>query len=334
MAAGEHDVEEHAQGVDVGAGRDLALGDLFRGRVGRGQQRIAGASELGDRGLAVVGLQQPRDPEIQQLHLAAGGDHDVGRLEVAMHDEVGVRVRHRCQHVEEELEAGVETHPPTVAVRIDGLAVHELEHQVRLANRRDAGVAQLRDLRVREPGEDAPLAGEAIFARAPHQGGVEQLDGHPAFEAPVSALRHPHGAHPPVADRCDQPVGAQLQTGQRRARRLERGGVCQEVGVIDVGAFREPVLDLRGQVGRVRANRRQPCGALVGRQIERRVQVRAGGLPAGAPVARHSPATRAARRREGRRAGRHAPWSTGGVRCVPTCPSWPRSRRTRSRRST
>ena len=39
------------------------------------------------------------DSEIHQLNLAAAGQHDIGGLDVAVNDTVGVRVAQRIQHL-------------------------------------------------------------------------------------------------------------------------------------------------------------------------------------------------------------------------------------------
>ena len=51
---------------------------------------------------AFVLAQQLGDAEVEQLHLALGIDQDVGRLQVAMHDQVLVRVLDRAEHLQEQ----------------------------------------------------------------------------------------------------------------------------------------------------------------------------------------------------------------------------------------
>ena len=88
-----------------------------------------------------------------------------------------------------------------VAVRVDALAVHVFQDQVRLALGRDARVDQLRDVRVPEAGQDAALAAEAPLAVAAHQARVQQLHGRLAAETAVAALRQPDAAHAALPDR-------------------------------------------------------------------------------------------------------------------------------------
>ena len=92
--AGEQLVEQHAQRVDVGGGgHRLAAHLLGAGVLGRHQlqpgrgrrQRLPGH----------LGIEQLGDAEVEQLGHAVLGDQDVGRLDVAVDDQVLVRVLHR-----------------------------------------------------------------------------------------------------------------------------------------------------------------------------------------------------------------------------------------------
>jgi hypothetical protein len=123
------------------------------------------------------------------------------------------------EHVEKQFETCLDAQPLLVAIAVDGLAVDVLEDEIGLAGWRHAGVDQVRDVRMGEPGEDVPFAPESLFAGAADQRDVEQLDRGPAFEAAVAALREPHAAHPALPDAGDQPVGAELLSRQRQRQR-------------------------------------------------------------------------------------------------------------------
>ena len=160
MLAGEQLEEQHAQGVDVGGGGDLAAGDLLGRGVLRRQRDAAFARQHRHR--CRRRLEQLGDAEVEQLDLAVAGHEHVRRLQVAVDDQVGVGVRDRRQDVEEQADARLDAEPLVVAVAIDVLAVDVLEHQVGLTGARHAGVDQPRDVRVREPGEDrSPRGGSA-----------------------------------------------------------------------------------------------------------------------------------------------------------------------------
>ncbi len=55
-----------------------------------------------------VALDQLGDAEVEQLDLTVGADEHVGRLDVAVDDQVGVGVRDRFEDVEEQAEAGLD----------------------------------------------------------------------------------------------------------------------------------------------------------------------------------------------------------------------------------
>ncbi len=95
-APGEHLVEHHTEGVDVAARVDgQALGLLGR-EVGGGAHDEAGLCHL------LVRADRTGDAEVGDLDLAVGGDEDVARLDVAVHDTVAMRIGERlgdpCSH--------------------------------------------------------------------------------------------------------------------------------------------------------------------------------------------------------------------------------------------
>ena len=235
MLAAEEDVQEHAERIHVGRGGDLSAGHLLRRRVLGRERRSAIAGQrarLGGLRMPPLGipLEQLGDPEVEQLDLPIDPDQHVGRLDVAVHDQVGVRVGDSLQHIEEQAETGLDSQRMFAAVTVDAEAVHVLEHEVRLARRRHSRIDEVRDVRVGEPGENVALAPEPLFAGAPQQREVQQLDRRAPFEAAVAALGQPHAAHAALTDPRDQAVrteGLPLQRRQRRAR--QRNGLFQKM---------------------------------------------------------------------------------------------------------
>ena len=113
------------------------------------------------------------DAEVEECDVPFGCDQHVGWLQVPVYDEVGMRVGDRGQHVEEQTKAVRDREPRGVAVAIDVLTAHVLQHQVGRSEWRDAGVVQARDMRMRQSSQDASLAGEALRGVPGHKGGVE-----------------------------------------------------------------------------------------------------------------------------------------------------------------
>ena len=209
-------VQEHAEGIHIGGGGDRpALQLLRRGVLGRQGALAFG----GDRGALDPVLEQLGDAEVQQLHDAIGADQDVARLDVAMHHQVAVRMRHRGEHVVEQREAPVDVQPMQVAIAVDGFARDEVEHEVGLSARRHARVEQARDVRVGQPGQDGAFALEARCAGVAEHRQVQQLDRHAAADAPVGAMGAPHAAAAALAQQRLDDVAADLRAFERRRGR-------------------------------------------------------------------------------------------------------------------
>ena len=163
---------------------------------------------FGAAGRGVV-VEQFGDAEVEQFHLAGVGDEDVRRLQVPVQDQPRMGMRHCRQHVEEEPDQRGRARRAVDAVAVDRFAVDVFQHQVGLAGLgADAGIEQACDVRVVEPREDAALALETRHAAAAEQPGLQELDCHLAFVAPIGAPRQPDAAHAAVAQFTLQRVGA------------------------------------------------------------------------------------------------------------------------------
>src|SRR5215475_10764922 len=101
MLPGQEHVQQHAEPINVTCGCNRATRNLLRRRILRGKCRPSFPRQQGRRSSLSFTFQQLGNAKIQKLYLATLADKDVRRLNVAMHDEVGVCVSDRRQHVEE-----------------------------------------------------------------------------------------------------------------------------------------------------------------------------------------------------------------------------------------
>src|SRR5262249_55450774 len=147
------------------------------------------------RAFHALALEQLGDAEIEQLRVAGPVDEDVGRLDVAVDDQVGVRMGDGLENVEKEAEPLLDPEAAVPAIGVDRLALDVLEHEVGLAGCGHAGVEEPGDVGIGQTREDLALAAEPLLARAADEARVEQLDGGGALEAPVAAAREPDVAH-------------------------------------------------------------------------------------------------------------------------------------------
>src|SRR5688572_30319125 len=97
------------------------------------------------------------DAEIQQLHLAFAIHQDIGRLEIAMHDQVLVCMINGCQDLEEEVQALANAEAVSVTILGDGTAVDVFEHDEGLASWRYTCVIEARNVRMCQSCQDLAL---------------------------------------------------------------------------------------------------------------------------------------------------------------------------------
>ena len=152
--------------------------------------------------------------EVEQLDVAVAADEHVGRLEVAVHDQVGVRVGDGLQDIEEQAQPGLDAERVLGAVAVDALTVDVLDDEIRLARLRHPGIDEVGDVGMGQPGQEVAFAPEALLAGRSHQRQVQQLDRRAPFEAAVAAFGQPDAAHPALADERNQPVGPEGLPGQ------------------------------------------------------------------------------------------------------------------------
>ena len=200
----------------------------------------------------VVGLQEFRDAEVEQLHTAVGRDQDVRRLQIAMDDQTRVCMRHRIKHLDHKRQAIRDREPLAVAVRVQSRAIHILEHEIGLPRTTHTGIKQPRDTGMGESGKDVAFTTEALVARATNQGQVEQLDRDCPVVAPIAACSPPHLAHAALTKRRIQHVGPDRRAAQGRARHLRERCTCRAIQIpclLQGQIFRQERRDERRERG-------------------------------------------------------------------------------------
>ena len=268
-------MQDDAQRIDVRRGGDRALGRLLGGGVADGHQAPAQAREVRREFQSRV-VDELGDAEIEQLHLPRGVHENVGGLQVAVHDEVVVRVGDGREHLAEERQARGERKPPRIHVRRDRLAFHVLHRKPGLACLAGPGIVEARDVGVGELREDVALAAETLgpdFAPLVRR---RELERHLPREAPVGLLGQPHFAHAAAADEAKQAKRADALVFPEgaRGRRRELGHRLHLAGELGALVGGEHALE-HGRLFRVgRAQSLQPARPRAGIHLEGRGQQR------------------------------------------------------------
>src|SRR5262249_23112874 len=136
--------------------------DLLRARILR---RHRAELRARDRRLDRVtrGCQQLRNAEVEESRLAIRRHQNVPRLDVAMDDQVLMRVVHRAADGAEETKARADPELVPIAVGGDRHAVDVLHDEKWKLAVRDAAVEKLRDATVPERSEDLSFGHEATM---------------------------------------------------------------------------------------------------------------------------------------------------------------------------
>ncbi len=207
--AGEHEVEQDADRVDVDALVDLLAEDLLRRQAGRGPEHVL----LGDvrRSGDQLGEAEVEDLDVVGPPLPLA-QHDVGGLDVAMDDAARVGLAEALEHLRgDRHEVGEREASPATHEAIEGLARDVLHHDegatviaTEVVDRDDVGVL--------EAAEAAGLAFEAgQRLGVAHPVGGQDLEHDLTVQVDLRGLiddPHPAAAKPPldqVASRKGRP---------------------------------------------------------------------------------------------------------------------------------
>ena len=193
QAAGNHLIEHHAGGVQVGPGVDVAAPGLLRRDVVHRPQGLLGEGAVAPGG-------HPGDAEVGHLHAAVPQDHDVVGLDVPVDDPPAVGVAQGLDDLGDEVEGlpPVELVPLLLHVLLQGDAVDELHDDV-LQVGGAAHIVDGHDVGVGEHGHGLGLLVEAAAQlRVLRQVLPQNLHRHLAVEPVVQGPEDP--GHPAHAD--------------------------------------------------------------------------------------------------------------------------------------
>ena len=154
--AGQQLVQQHAQRIHVGSGGQRLPAHVLGAGVGRRHR-----GEFGRLWRRVGVLQGACDAEVEQLGFAVAGDQDVVRLQVAMHDQVPVRLLHAGADLQEQSQARAQVEPVAFAVVDQRAAVDELHRQPRDAGLGAAAVEDAGDVGMLQARQQDPFLVEA-----------------------------------------------------------------------------------------------------------------------------------------------------------------------------
>jgi len=198
--AGHQLEEQQAQLVLIRGGCDRRADELLWARVAGCQQKGSGLRSRGARHLRVERL---GDSEVEEPYAPCRVDEDVRRLEIAVNEEIAVRVVHGRGHVDDETHAVANRELMPVAVGVDRLALDEIESEEGATVLGEAAIDELGDARVIEGG------GNPAFEPETHEGVCgelvrgEDLEGHLLPELirdPSGAIHRGHSAFAQLAD--------------------------------------------------------------------------------------------------------------------------------------
>ena len=179
-------------------------------------------------GAAIV--EQLGNAEVQQLGDAGAGHQNVGRLQVAMHDEILMRVMHRGAHHLEQLQARGHLQMVGVAVDVDGDAVDVFHDDVGRAVGQRAAVQQVRDVRMIELRENLAFDLEAGLNATPQRAAMHHFDGHFLLEVGGRSLREVHVAHAADTQGVQNPVRSDAVSYHGREHAPRIGGIANHPG--------------------------------------------------------------------------------------------------------
>ena len=224
------------------------------------------------RGRVAAGrVEQLADAEIEQHRRAVVAHENVARLDVAMHDQMLMRVLHRAAQLGEEAQASAQIERVLRAEHVHRHAFDVLHREVRHALGGFAGIEQARDIRMIELGEKSALARETIAGERARKI-ADQFQRDALARAAELALGEIHRAHATGADLAQETIRSDAMA--RRARAVADGRIQRHAQArVALRVMRDETLDRGAKLG-IGFFGREERGALAGGPLERGVEQR------------------------------------------------------------
>ena len=190
MSTDQQAIQQGAQTVDIRRRRYRLATPLLGAGIVTAQARIS----LGPLFLAVAGLNQGGDPEIEQARRTGLIDQNIGRLDIAMNDQAVVGKLYRLADLAKQLQPCPQPKLLALAPGGDIQAPHVLHHQVGLTPRQGATVQETGDVGMTEISQHLALAPKTRM-QISAQRQRHDLDHHRLFENLVAAAGQVDRAH-------------------------------------------------------------------------------------------------------------------------------------------
>jgi hypothetical protein len=213
--AGQQTIEEHTNGVEIRSSIDFLPQDLLGRHVGR----CAHQPEV-DR--LLFGTKDSGDSEVHDLDRPLVGDHDIGGLDVTVHDACSVRMlESREDQVDDVGGALGRQRAESLRQFVERFAAHELHHHQEVA----VGAKQFvdgGDLRVIQSCEDRRFRAETRHDLGVREIGIQGFDGDITMKRLVHGFVDDAGATSP--ELANDPVFADGPADHRKFRALRAFG--------------------------------------------------------------------------------------------------------------
>src|SRR5215470_4688517 len=159
-------------------------------------------------------------------------------FDVAMHNQIGVRMGHRIQDVKKKTYPGFDIQIIFAAVMVNRQTLHVLKNQVGMSRGGNARIKQLGNAWMGKSREDRALSSEPVLATTACQRKIQELDCDLAFESAIVSFGKPHGSHAAMANRGNERVSTDGLTSQLFPKRSQ-GRCLQEAFLFGCTVFLE-----------------------------------------------------------------------------------------------